>query len=269
MTTSTPHPAGNYAPVNGINLYYEIHGTGKPLILLHGGFGTFKMFSELVPTLAQSRQVIGVDLYGHGHTAMIHERPNLDLVQMSADIAGLIFHLGLDKVDLLGYSLGANTALQTAIRHPELLNKLVLLSIPFKRSDWYPDVLVGMASLAAEPLMKTPIYDGYVQVAPHPEDFPRLVAAMRNAMSQDYDWTEDVSALKVPTLLVAGDSDSLPPSHSAAFFSLLGGGLKDGGWNEANMLPSQLAILPGTTHYNILSRTDLLLAMLASFLDRA
>src|SRR5579864_5175936 len=126
MTTTTNNPTGKYAAVNGINLYYEIHGTGQPLIMLHGGFGTFDMFAAVSPTLALDHQVIGVDLYGHGRTALT-DRP-ISFEQMADDIAGLIQHLGFAKADVLGYSLGGAVALQTAIRHPELVNKLVLIS---------------------------------------------------------------------------------------------------------------------------------------------
>lgn len=263
MTTSANKP-GQYASVNGIRLYYEIHGTGKPLILLHGGFGTFDTFAALSPALAKNHQIIGVDLYGHGRTALT-DRP-IRLEQMADDIAGLIEQPGIEKADLLGYSLGGAVALQTAIRHPERVNKLVVISTPFKRTGWHPETQTGMASLVPEFFIGTPIYDVYRSVAPKPEDFGRLVAQMREGMSQDYDWTEAVSALRIPTLIIAGDSDTLPPSHAAEFFALLGGGLKDAGWNGEKLIPSQLAILPGATHYNIIFRTDLLLPVLSPFL---
>ena len=266
MTGNTSSSPGKYAPVNGIELYYEIHGTGKPLIMLHGGFGTLETFAALSSTLTQQHQVIGVDLYGHGRTA-ITQRP-IQFEQMADDIASLIEHLGLEKADLLGYSLGGMVALQTAIRHPECVNQLVLISVPFKRSAWYPEIQAGMASIASEFFIGTPIHDAYMSVAPKPEDFPAFVAKMREAMSQDYDWTEPVSALKTPTLIIAGDSDSFPPSHAAEFFSLLGGGKEDAGWEGEHLIPSQLAILPGATHYNIIFRADLLLPVLAPFLDR-
>jgi pimeloyl-ACP methyl ester carboxylesterase len=265
MTTTTNNPTGNYASVNGINLYYEILGTGEPLIMLHGGFGTFEMFSALAPALAQNHQVIGVDLYGHGHTALT-DRP-IRIEPMADDIAGLIDHLGLEKADLLGYSLGGAVALQTAIRHPERVNKLVVISTPFKRTGWHPEMQIGMTALAPELFIGTPLHDAYMRVAPKPEDFPRLVAEMREGMSQDYDWTEQVSALRPPTLIISGDSDGLPPSHAVEFFNLLGGGLKDAGWDGQHLIPSQLAILPGATHYNIVFRPDLLLPVLAPFLD--
>ncbi len=265
MTTKINHPAGTYASVNGITLYYELHGTGRPLIMLHGGFGTFEMFTALSPALAATHQVIEVDLYGHGRTAL-KDRP-IRFEDMADDIAGLIGHLGLEKADLLGFSLGGAVALQTAIRHPQRVNTLVVISTPFKRTGWHPEMQTGMTTIAPEVFLNTPIYEAYRRVAPKPEDFPRLVATMKEAMSQDYDWTEQVAALSTPTLIIAGDSDGLPPSHAVEFFTLLGGGLKDAGWNGQHLIPSQLAILPGATHYTIVLRADLLLPVLAPFLD--
>src|SRR5438045_1439481 len=168
MTNATNHPAGTYASVNGISLYYEVHGQGKPLIMLHGGFGSFEMFSALSPALAEKYQVIGVDLYGHGRTALT-DRP-LRFEHMADDIAGLIEHLGLDKADVLGFSLGGAVALQTAIRYPERVNKLVLISTPFKRTGWHPEMQTGMTAFAPEFFMSTPIYEAYTSVAPKPED---------------------------------------------------------------------------------------------------
>jgi pimeloyl-ACP methyl ester carboxylesterase len=148
---------GTYASVNGINLYYEIHGTGKPLIMLHGGFGTSEMFAALSPALSSNYQVIEVDLYGHGHTALT-DRP-LRFEYMADDIAKLIGLLGFEKADLLGFSLGGAVALQTAIRHPEQVNKLVVISTPFKWAGWHPEMQIGMTTFAPEFFMSTPIYD--------------------------------------------------------------------------------------------------------------
>jgi pimeloyl-ACP methyl ester carboxylesterase len=255
---------GNYAAINGINLYYEIHGTGTPLIMLHGGFGTFEMFAALFPALVKQHQIIGVDLYGHGRTTLT-DRP-LSFEHMANDIAGLITHLGLEQATVLGYSLGAAVALQTAIRHPDRVKKLVIISAPFKRSGWYPDIQTGMASLSPAAFLGTPMHEAYLRVAPKPDDFPRFVAMMQQGMSQDYDWTKEVATLYMPTLIIAGDSDSFPPSHAVEFFTLLGGGKQDAGWNGEHLIPSQLAILPGVTHYNIVFRPDLLLPVLVPFL---
>src|SRR6266536_5457065 len=192
MTTNTNNPAGKYASVNGISLYYEIHGTGKPLIMLHGGFGTFEMFAALSPALTENYQVIVVDLYGHGRTALT-DRP-IRFEDMADDIAGLIQHLGLEKADLLGFSLGGAVALQTAIRHPERVNKLVVISTPFKRTGWHPEMQTGMISLSPVLFLSIPIFDASMSVVLNPEDFPRFVANMKEALGQDYDWTERVSA---------------------------------------------------------------------------
>ncbi|GCE15824.1 alpha/beta fold hydrolase [Tengunoibacter tsumagoiensis] len=265
MTTNTDTSSGQYASINGINLYYEIHGTGKPLVMLHGGLGNFAMLAGLAPTLAQDRQVIGVDLYGHGRTALT-DRP-FDLGQIGDDIAGLIQYLGFEKADIFGYSLGGAVALQTVIRHPERVDKLVVLSTPFKRTGWYPDIQVGMGAISPEYMTGTPLYDAYVAVAPRPEDFSRFIVSMREGMIQDYDWTEQVAALKNPVLIIVGDSDALPPSHAAEFFALLGGGLKDAGWTGEGLIASQLAIVPGATHYNIIDQTNFLLPIMTPFLN--
>jgi pimeloyl-ACP methyl ester carboxylesterase len=155
MTTNKDHQKG-YASVNGLNLYYEIHGSGEPLILLPGGFMTVEAMGEIVPQLAATRRVIGVELQGHGHTADI-ERP-LSFELMADDIAVLIRHLGLERADIFGYSLGGGVGLQTAIRHPEMVRKLVIASTPFKRNGWYPEVLAGMASISVEAFAGTPIH---------------------------------------------------------------------------------------------------------------
>jgi len=257
-----------YAPVNGLDLYYEIHGAGEPLVLLHGGFGLTSMFDgELLPRLAEKRQVIAVDLQGHGRTADI-DRP-LRLEFMGDDIAALIKYLGLPKADVMGYSMGGGTAMRTAIQHPELVRKLVIVSVPFRRNAWYPGVLAGMDqmnSTAAAFLQQTPMYQAYVGVAPKPENFPTLCDKMGDMLRQDYDWADEVAALKMPVLLIFGDADGVPPAHAAEFFSLLGGGKMDGSWDESGMSNSRLALFPGTTHYNIFYSPALAPAV-TSFLD--
>jgi pimeloyl-ACP methyl ester carboxylesterase len=261
------NPEGNYAEVNGLNMYYEIHGSGEPLILLHGGVGAIEMFGEVLPLIAGGRRVVAVDLQAHGRTADI-ERP-LSYEMMADDIAALIGHIGLGKADVMGYSLGGGVALQTAIRHPEVVRKLVLVSTPFKRDGWYPEILAGMEQLgpeAAEPMKQTPMYQLYAGVAPRPEDWPVLLTKLGWLLGQDYDWSEEVSAIEAPTIIVVGDADSVRTAHAVEFFELLGGGKADAGWDRSEMPNAQLAILPATTHYDIFSSPTLASAV-TSFLD--
>jgi pimeloyl-ACP methyl ester carboxylesterase len=265
MTTTTSKTG--YAPVNGLGMYYEIHGTGEPLILLHGGFGLTAMFGEILPLLANARQVIAVDLQAHGRTADI-DRP-LSLEQMGDDIAALIRYLGFEQADVMGYSMGGGVALRTAIQHPALVRKLVVVSVPFKRNGWYPEMVAGMGQMnaaAAEFMRNTPMYQSYAAVAPEPDHFPVLCDKMGDMLRQDYDWSSEVAALKLPTMIVSGDADGLPPAHAVQFFELLGGGKVDAGWDGAGMSNARLAILPATTHYNIFA-SPALAASVTPFLD--
>jgi pimeloyl-ACP methyl ester carboxylesterase len=260
---------GQYAEVNGINLYYETHGAGRPLILLHGGLGSGEMFGPILPALAARHQVIAVDLQGHGRTADI-DRP-LDVRLMADDIAALIGRLKLDKPDVAGYSLGGGVALQTAAKYPALVGRLVVVSANVRRDAIYPEMLAqqGQVSAAAAEFMKdTPMYQLYQRVAPRPADFPRLLDKIGEAMSKDFDFTEEVRGLQMPTLIVAADADMAPPSHYAEVFTLLDGGLRDGGWMGEGRPKGghALAILPGLTHYDIFS-SPLLVATILAFLE--
>jgi pimeloyl-ACP methyl ester carboxylesterase len=259
--------SGSYAPINGLNLYYEIHGTGQPLILLHGGLGAIGMFEQVLPDLAKTRQVIGVELQAHGHTADI-DRP-LSFEFMADDVAALLKHLGIERADILGYSLGGHVAWQTAIRHSAAIRKLVVVAAPCQRQAWYPEVLTGMAALnaaAAAAMIGSPPHQAYVSTAPDPQNWPVLVEKTGHLLQQDYDWSADVAALKIPTQLIFGDADSIRPAHIVEIFQLLGGGQRDAGWDGSGMSNARLAILPATTHYNIIA-SPLLAPIVASFLD--
>jgi pimeloyl-ACP methyl ester carboxylesterase len=267
--TSLTQGNGQYADVNGINLYYETHGTGRPLILLHGGLGSGEMFGPLLPALAAGHQVIAVDLQGHGRTADV-DRP-LSIETMADDIAALIGHLGLDRPDVMGYSLGGGVATLTAIRHPEVVGRLVAVSANIRRSAIYPEMLAQQGQVgpeAVEFMKDTPMYQLYQRVAPHPEDFGRLLGKIGAAMAVDFDYTDEVRGIKVPTLIVAADADMAPPSHYVEVFALLDGGQRDGGWMGEGRPKGghALAILPGLTHYNIFA-SPLLAAAALSFLD--
>jgi pimeloyl-ACP methyl ester carboxylesterase len=260
---------GQYAEVNGINLYYETHGSGRPLILLHGGLGSGEMFGPVLPLLAERRQVVAVDLQGHGRTADI-DRP-IDVRLMAGDIAALIDHLRLATPDVVGYSLGGGVALQTAAQYPTKVRRLVMVSANIRTDAIYAEMRAqqGQVNAAAVEFMKdTPMYQLYQRVAPRPEDFPRLLTKIGESMSKDFDFTEDVRGLQMPTLVVAADADMAPPSHYAEVFSLLDGGLRDGGWMGEGRPKGghALAILPGLTHYNVFN-SPLFAAATLAFLE--
>lgn len=254
--TTDAQGKGEYAEVNGLNMYYEVHGAGRPLILLHGGLGSGEMFGPVIPALAEHHQVITVDLQSHGRTADI-DRP-IDIRLMADDIAAFIDHLGLDTPDVAGYSLGGGVALFTAVKYPDKVRRLVTASV-YLRPDAIDPALraqQGQVDASAAEFMKdTPMYELYQRVAPRPEDFPRLLDKIGATMAQDFDHTEEVRNLQVPTLLVGADADMAPPSHYVEMFKLLDGGLRDGGWAGEGRPKGghALAILPGLTHYNIFS----------------
>jgi len=253
MQTATPKPVKTgHAAVNGVNYYYAFYGTGEPLLLLHGGLGQIEMFGPNLTKLAQSRQVIGVDLQGHGRTAL-GER-ELSLIEMGNDMAGVLKKLGYDKVDVLGYSMGGGVAFQFAVQHPEMVRRMVLVSTPFSQDGFYPEMLPQQAAVGAamaEQMKETPMYKSYVAIAPHPEEFPKLLDAMGAYMRKPYDWSADVKKLTMPVMLIYGDSDMFRPEHIVKFYQLLGGGLKDAGWQREHISQNRLAILPNLTHYEM------------------
>ncbi|MFI0794878.1 alpha/beta fold hydrolase [Micromonospora rubida] len=244
----------SYAEVNGLRLWYEVHGTGRPLVLLHGGYGAVEMFAPVLPALAGRRRVIGVDLQGHGRTADV-DRP-LRYESMADDVAALIRHLGLGETDVLGYSLGGGVALRVAIQHPDLVRRLVVVSAPCRRQGWYPEVLAAMDTQderTGERMRGTPPHELYARVAPRPQDWPALWVKTGELLRREYDWSAEAAALALPTLLVFADADSIPVGHVAEFFGLLGGGHRDAGWDGTDRPTSRLAVLPGLTHYDIVT----------------
>lgn len=260
---------GSIASVNGIELYHEIHGNGRPLILLHGGLMAGESFAPILPALTASHQVILVDLQGHGRTADI-DRP-ISPALMAGDIAALIGHLGLEQPDVVGYSLGGGVAMHLAFQRPDLIRRLVACSTNIRRSAIYPEMLAQQGQVnaaAAEFLKGTPMWELYQRIAPRPEDFGRVLDKLGAAMAQDFDLSEQVRGLQVPTLIVAADADMAPPSHFVEIFELLGGGQRDGGWMREGRPDGghALAILPGRTHYDA-AESPLFVAATLAFLD--
>lgn len=260
MTTSV----GNYAPVNGLKMYYEIHGEGKPLVLVHGAFSAIgSSFGKLLPLLAKTRRVIGVELQAHGRTADI-DRP-LTTENLADDVAALLRHLNIESADILGYSMGGFVALHVAIRHPELVRKLVIMSVSYKQSGVHPGIMEGLGDMKPEMMYGSPWHAEYMQIAPHPENFNTLFAKKTEMDRANQDVSDEtIRGLKMPVLYIIGDSDLVRPEHAVEFFRLLGGGV------FGDMVPmpkSQLAILPGTSHVGMTERAGLLAPMITQFLD--
>ena len=248
---STPSKKG-YVLANGVNYYYEIHGRGEPLLLLHGGLGSIDMFEPLLPTLTKARQVVAVDLHGHGRTAL-GDRP-ISLIDIGNDLAVVLKQLGYETVDVLGYSFGGGAAFRLAVQHPALVRRLVVASAPYARDGFHAEMLPLQAAVGAamaEQMKQTPMYTSYVAIAPRPQDFPRLLDRMGELMRTPYDWAEDVKKLQMPVMLIFGDADMIRPEHIVSFYQLLGGGLRDAGWMREHMSKNRLAILPDLTHYEV------------------
>lgn len=243
----------SYAETNGISMYYEEHGTGDPLVLLHGGFGSVEMFAGVKDPLTAGRRVVAVDLQGHGRTADA-DRP-LRIETLADDVAGLIEQLG-GTADVLGYSLGGEVAVRLAIQHPERVRNLVVVSATIQRTGNFPEVIAifdQMSPAFADVLRQTPVWELYSKVAPRPEDFDTMVAKSADLLHHDYDWSDEVAGIAARTLLVFADADSIRPDHVREFAGLLGIGHRDAGYDGSGQPTNQLAVLPGATHYDILA----------------
>lgn len=249
--TSTPNKKG-YVAANGVNYYYEIHGQGEPMLLLHGGLGSIDMFGPILPTFAKERQVIAVDLHGHGRTALGERK--IDLVDIGNDLAVVVRQLGYRQVDALGYSFGSGAAFRLAVQHPVLVRRLVMVSGCYTPECFHPEMRPMQAQVGAamaDAMKETPMYQSYMKVAPRPADFPRLLDNMGALMRESYDWSEDAKTLRMPVMLVYGDADMYQPEYVVKFYKLLGGGLKDAGWMREHISQNRLAILPDLTHYEM------------------
>ncbi len=260
--------SGNYAEVNGLRMYYEIHGTGEPLVVLHGAYMTIDSMGAFLQELARTRQVIAAELQGHGRTADA-DRP-LSYEQMADDTAALLRHLRIEQADVFGYSMGGAAALQVAIRHPEVVRKLVVASASYTSDGAHPELLEMIPTITPEVFAGTPIEEEYLRLAPNPEDFPTLVAKLKRLDMEPFAWSqEDIRGIAAPTLIIVGDSDVVRLEHAVEMFRLLGGGVMG---DLAGLPKSQLAVLPGTTHFippgsGVLDRADWLLSMIEAFLD--
>jgi pimeloyl-ACP methyl ester carboxylesterase len=257
-----------YAPVNGLEMYYEVHGEGRPLLLLHGAYMTIEMMDPLLSGLAETRQVIAVEQQGHGRTADV-DRP-ITYEQMAEDTAALARHLEIEQADVVGYSMGGAIALLLAIRHPALVQRFVVASAGFRSDAQHPEALEMFPTITPELFAGSPIETAYQETAPNPGDFPKLVEKITQLDTTEFAVPEeDVRAIAAPTLIVLGDSDGIRLEHAVGFFRLRGGGVM----GDLSGLPeSQLAVLPGTSHFippgfGVMDRADWLVAMIRPFLD--
>ena len=264
---AAPDSSG-YVAANGVNYWFEVHGKGEPLLLLHGGLFSTGMFGPTLTKLAESRRVIGVDLHGHGRTAL-GAREKISLVDIGRDLAVVVEKLGLRQVDVVGYSFGGGAALQLAFQHPELVRRLVVVSAPYAQNGFFAEMLPQQAAVSgkmADAMKETPMYTSYAAIAPKPQEFPKLLDAMGALMREPYDWSANVKQLSMPVMLDNGDADMIRPEHIVSFYQMLGGGLRDAGWTREHMSKNRLAILPNVTHYEM-GTSPLLVPTVLSFVD--
>ncbi|HEY3003428.1 MAG TPA: alpha/beta hydrolase [Kribbellaceae bacterium] len=257
---------GAYADINGLNMYYETHGSGDgvPLVLLHGALSaTGTSFGGLIPGLSEGRRLISIEQQAHGHTADI-DRP-LSVQQMAEDTTALLAHLGVEQADFFGYSMGAGIALTLAVQHVPVVRKLVFATVSYNSDGLHPGLMDTVSQVTPEMLAGTPWEAEYQQVAPRPEDWATLVrknSAMESTVPQYT--AEQIKAIEAPMLIILGDSDIVTPEHGVEMFRLVGGGVIG---DLVGLPKSQLAILPGTAHSNLTTKTEMLLAMIPPFLD--
>jgi pimeloyl-ACP methyl ester carboxylesterase len=247
-----PASIGYADAAEGLKVYYEVYGQGEPIVVIAGGLMDSSTMMQTIAPLSRHRQVIAIDLEGHGHTAlrntpMSHER-NGD------DVAAVLGKLNIAKADVAGYSHGGDAAIRIAIQHPDMVRNLIVISTAAERDGWYPEVLKGMAAVGsaqAAQMKQSPIYQRYASVAPHPEQFGLLLDRMGELMRKDYDWRPEIAKLRMPTLLLFADHDAVSTKHIAEFFALFGGGVRDAVWiGPPHYARARLAIVPGYTHYN-------------------
>lgn len=252
-----------YAPVNGLKLYYEIHGEGKPILLFHGSYMSIDGWGHFLQQLAKTRKVIAVEMQGHGHTADI-DRP-FSYASMADDAAQLLKYLKIDKADILGYSLGGTIALEFGIKHPELTDKIVVISSVFKHEGWSADVRNALKSMKPEFLDKTPMKTEYDKIAPDPKHWRDFVKKLTDFDNTDFNLGEEnIKNMKSPVMLIMGDNDGVDPDHTIQMYRLLGGLV----FADMTGLPkSQLAILPGKTHVSLMENTQPMADMIKAFLD--
>lgn len=257
-------PTTGYASVNGLKMYYEIHGSGEPLVLLHGGFMTITSNWEgWIGELARTRKVIAVEMQGHGRTADIPREPSSE--NLADDVAALLGYLAISRADVLGYSMGGGVALQVAVRHPDRVRRVVVISSTFRRDGAIQEAVEAISKITAEDFKGSPLETEYRRLSPTPDQFPQFVEHMVTAYAKGRDLSADqLQATSAPMLFIHGDADGIRLEHVAEMFRLKGGGI------HGDMKPrsaSRLAVLPDTTHVTLMQRVSTIVPMVNDFLD--
>ena len=255
-------PAGHRVAIHGMQMYYEVSGAGDPLIVLHGAYMNIPDMGAIIPALARTHRVYALELQGHGRTTDI-DRP-ITYPNLADDVAAFIDSVGLGKADVLGYSMGAATGLQLAIRHPDKVNKFVMVSGAYDFRGWQPAFQAFIPKMTVEMFANMPFAAEYKRLNPNPNGFPALVTKLIALEKEPMAWEADVRAMKTPVLIITGDADAATLEHSVAMFRLLGGGVMG---DMGQPLPaSRLAVLPATAHTAVITQVDLLLGFIEPFL---
>lgn len=254
--------AGQRVSVNGMQMYYEVSGAGSPLIVLHGAYMNIPNMGAIIPSLAKTHKVYAIEFQGHGRTTDIN-RP-ITYPNLADDVAAFMKAVGVPKADVFGYSMGAIAGLQLAIRHPEMVNKLVFASGAYDAKGWQPAFANFIPQMTVEMFSKMPMAKEYEKLAANPKGFPELARKLIAIEKEPMAWENDVKALKVPILIISGDADVATLEHSVAMFRILGGGEMG---DMGKPLPaSRLAILPATSHTSVITQTELLHSLIEPFL---
>lgn len=265
LSGDVPEPSDSgTVNVNGLEMYYQVHGQGEPLVLIHGGLMTIEAWGPLLPALAENRTVYAIELEGHGRTLDL-DRP-LSIRQFAEDVGGFIEQMALGPVDIVGYSMGGGTAAGVAILHPELVESLVIISASHQDDAIWDSVRAGWPSMSAEMMEGTPMKTAYEAVAPQPERFAGFVDKIRNSMVAGGGWTdEEIASIDAPVLMIVGDHDLIQLDKALEMYRLLGGQTSTGPMGPELDPARQLSVLPATTHYDIAYKIDLLLPVIESF----
>jgi pimeloyl-ACP methyl ester carboxylesterase len=261
---SQQKPVTGYAPVNGLKMYYEIHGSGEPVVMLHGAFMAITdEWVDWANELAKTRKVIAVEMQGHGRTADIDRDMSYD--NLSDDVAALLDYLKIPRADVVGYSLGGGVAIDTALRHPEKVRKVVSISASIRHDSWVFDPNAFWSTFTWEMMKGTPAETGYKKLNPNPNGFPKFFDHLKATAMRPYDFGADkLKASKAPMFFIHGDADGIRLEHIAEMYHLKGGDIH----GDTQPHPeSRLAIIPNTTHVTLMNRMSLIVPMINDFLD--